>query len=58
MSGNINCFGSRVELAPSPPIPTAFDTCISVEEHLLFLWDYVKKMHDELVEKGILENTQ
>lgn len=39
---------------PGPPIPTAFELCISVEEQLWFLYEYVKKLRDDLEEAGLL----
>lgn len=40
---------------PSPPIPTAFDPGISVEEQVLWLHKEVEDMRNELTEKGYLD---
>lgn len=39
---------------PGPPIPTAFNTCISVEEQIYFLWDYVRKLREDLETAGVI----
>lgn len=45
----------RVPIPPGPPIPTAFDLCVSVEEQIHFLWDRVKKLEAKLAEKDPVE---
>lgn len=40
---------------PTPPIPTAFDCCISVEEQVMWLKKELEDMRNELTEKGYLD---
>lgn len=42
-------------ILPTPPIPTAFDTCISVEEQIMWLHKELDAMRTELTEKGYLD---
>lgn len=42
-------------LPPYPPIPTAFNLCMSVEEQIWWLKKELDSMRNELTEKGYLD---
>lgn len=55
MRGTHNLPFHRGVNLPAPPIPTAFNTCISVEEQVLWLRRELEDMRNELTEKGYLD---
>ena len=47
-------FGPKL-LPPYPPIPTAFNLCMSTEEQIWWLKKELDNMRTELTEKGYLD---
>lgn len=42
------------KIPPGPPIPTAFDMCVSVEEQLFYISHQISELTERLEDAGVI----